>query len=90
MLTLRPPNSLEVVDPSECWRRELDYWAEKLSVQQWQDYDAALKKHDPNHLNLGMRGGGRPTESEILAARAFDVYSVNVYDAANDCFVPKA
>jgi hypothetical protein len=41
---------------------------------------AAVKKHDPNHLNLGMRGGGRPTDAEIAAARAFDVYSVNVYD----------
>jgi hypothetical protein len=40
---------------------------------------AAVKKHDPNHLNLGMRGGGRPTAAEIRAARAFDVYSVNVY-----------
>ena len=39
-----------------------------------------MKRHDPNHLNLGMRGGGRPTEAEIRAARAFDVYSVNVYD----------
>jgi hypothetical protein len=41
---------------------------------------AAVKKYDPNHLNLGMRSGGRPTESEITAARAFDVYSVNVYN----------
>jgi hypothetical protein len=41
---------------------------------------AAVKCHDPNHLNLGMRGGGRPTAAEIRAARAFDVYSVNVYD----------
>ena len=41
---------------------------------------AAVKKHDPHHLNLGMRSGGRPTAAEIRAARAFDVYSVNVYD----------
>ncbi len=41
---------------------------------------AAVRKHDPNHLNLGMRSGGHPTESEIRAARAFDVYSVNIYD----------
>jgi hypothetical protein len=40
----------------------------------------AVKKHDPNHLNLGMRSGGRPTDAEIRAARAFDVYSVNIYD----------
>ncbi|HVX66848.1 MAG TPA: hypothetical protein VHA11_09620 [Bryobacteraceae bacterium] len=41
---------------------------------------AAVKKYDPNHLNLGMRSGGRPTEAEIRVSRAFDVYSVNVYD----------
>lgn len=40
---------------------------------------AAVLRHDPNHLNLGMRGGGRPTPAEIRAARAFDVYSVNIY-----------
>jgi hypothetical protein len=40
----------------------------------------AVRKHDPNHLNLGMRSGGRPTEAEIRAAGAFDVYSVNIYD----------
>lgn len=41
---------------------------------------AAVRKHDPNHLNLGMRSGGRPTAAEIEAARAFDVYSVNIYN----------
>lgn len=39
----------------------------------------AVRKYDPNHLNLGMRGGGRPTPAEIAAAKAFDVYSVNIY-----------
>jgi hypothetical protein len=41
---------------------------------------AAVRRHDPNHLNLGMRSGGRPTPAEVAAARAFDVYSVNIYD----------
>jgi hypothetical protein len=41
---------------------------------------AAVKRHDSNHLNLGMRSGGEPTAAEIRAARAFDVYSVNIYD----------
>jgi len=40
----------------------------------------AVRRHDPNHLNLGMRSGGRPTDAEIRAAAAFDVYSVNIYD----------
>jgi hypothetical protein len=41
---------------------------------------AAVRRHDPNHLNLGMRSGGSPTDAEIRAARAFDVYSVNIYE----------
>jgi hypothetical protein len=41
---------------------------------------AAVRRHDPNHLDLGMRSGGQPTAAEIRAARDFDVYSVNVYD----------
>ena len=40
----------------------------------------AVKRYDPNHLNLGMRSGGRPTDAEVKAARAFDVYSVNIYN----------
>jgi hypothetical protein len=40
---------------------------------------AAVKRHDPNHLDLGMRSGGSPTAAEVRAARAFDLYSVNVY-----------
>ena len=41
---------------------------------------AAVRRHDPHHLNLGMRSGGEPTAAEVRAARAFDVYSVNIYD----------
>jgi hypothetical protein len=40
----------------------------------------AVRRHDPNHLNLGMRSGGSPTDAEIRAAGSFDVYSVNIYD----------
>ena len=41
---------------------------------------AAVRRHAPHHLNLGMRSGGRPTEAELRVSRAFDVYSVNIYD----------
>ncbi|MGB5547442.1 MAG: nuclear transport factor 2 family protein [Polyangiales bacterium] len=34
---------------SNQWSSEEDYWAEKLSVQQWQEYGKALKKYDPDH-----------------------------------------
>jgi len=41
--------------------------------------NAAIRKHDPNHLNLGIRYGGAPPEEVIRMARVFDVYSQNVY-----------
>jgi hypothetical protein len=41
---------------------------------------AALKKYDPNHLNLGIRFGGNPPDYVSRAARIFDVYSLNTYE----------
>ncbi|MDE3195268.1 MAG: hypothetical protein KGN84_02915, partial [Acidobacteriota bacterium] len=40
---------------------------------------AALKKYDPHHMNLGIRFGGEPPDYLIRVARAFDVYSANLY-----------
>lgn len=45
--------------------------------------NAAIKRHDPNHLNLGLRFGGSVPPAEMLrASKAFDVYSMNVYSTA--------
>jgi hypothetical protein len=45
--------------------------------------NAAIKRQDPNHLNLGLRfGGGVPPAEMLLASKAFDVYSMNVYSTA--------
>ena len=41
--------------------------------------NAAVRKHDPNHLNLGIRFGGGPGDDVLKAARGFDVFSVNIY-----------
>jgi hypothetical protein len=40
----------------------------------------ALKRADPNHLNLGIRFGGTPSEPILKLARMFDVCSLNVYE----------
>jgi hypothetical protein len=42
----------------------------------------AMRKHDPNHLNLGMRFAGDPSPAMIEASKRFDVYSLNAYDYA--------
>ena len=44
--------------------------------------NAAIKKYDPNHLNLGIRLGGEVPDEVIKACRVFDVCSINVYDFA--------
>jgi hypothetical protein len=41
---------------------------------------AAIRKHDPHHLNLGIRFGGNPPDDVLRAARIFDVCSINVYE----------
>jgi len=44
-----------------------------------QTINAAVRRHDTNHLNLGIRFGGIPSEDVIKAARGFDVFSENIY-----------
>jgi hypothetical protein len=41
--------------------------------------NAAVRKHDPNHLNLGLRYGGTPPDDIIKASLDFDVFSLNIY-----------
>jgi hypothetical protein len=41
---------------------------------------AAIRRHDPNHLILGLRfGGSLPPPEMLRASKVFDVYSMNVY-----------
>jgi hypothetical protein len=41
--------------------------------------DAAVRRHAPNHLNLGIRFGDDPRAEVVEAARGFDVFSLNIY-----------
>jgi hypothetical protein len=41
--------------------------------------NSAIKKHDPNHLNLGIRYGGSPPDDIIKVSKGFDVFSLNIY-----------
>jgi hypothetical protein len=44
--------------------------------------NAAIKKYDPHHLNLGIRLGGEVPDEVLHACRVFDVCSINVYEFA--------
>jgi hypothetical protein len=57
-------------------RREFAFAAFQHYVE---TINAAVRRHDPHHLNLGIRFGGDPSEGVIKAARGFDVFSVNIY-----------
>jgi hypothetical protein len=41
---------------------------------------AAIRKYDPNHLNLGIRFGGHVSDEILRLGRLFDVNSINIYD----------
>jgi hypothetical protein len=41
--------------------------------------NAAVRRADPRHMNLGIRFGGTPPDDVIALARGFDVYSMNKY-----------
>lgn len=43
--------------------------------------NSAIKKYDPNHLNLGLRFGGSPPDDLVKASASvgFDVFSLNIY-----------
>jgi hypothetical protein len=43
---------------------------------------AAVKRHDPNHLSLGLRFGSSAPEEIVRASKIFDVYSLNNYSYA--------
>jgi hypothetical protein len=58
-------------------RREFVYNAFKRFLD---IVNGAIKKYDPNHLNLGIRFGGEVADDLAKIARVFDVYSLNVYD----------
>jgi hypothetical protein len=40
----------------------------------------AVRKHDPNHLLVGIRYGGKPADELLRLAHVFDVCSINVYE----------
>jgi|GEM_PF-291498 len=40
---------------------------------------AAIRKHDPNHLILGIRYAGTPLDEWVKMSSLFDVFSINIY-----------
>ena len=49
-------------------------------IEYLQIVNGACRKHDPNHLNLGMRFGGQPPDYLLRMGGVFDVCSLNPYE----------
>lgn len=47
----------------------------------------AVRRHDPNHLVLGIRYAGNPDDEWIRMSAMFDAFSINIYD---DAYAPRA
>jgi hypothetical protein len=58
-----------------------DCWAfTKIMVREYLKHPSeALRKADPNHLNLGIRYGGISSDLCYEASEYFDVFSINMY-----------
>jgi len=58
-----------------------DCWAfTKIMVREYLKHPSeALRKADPNHLNLGIRYGGISSDLCYEAGEYFDVFSINMY-----------
>ncbi|HEU0296747.1 MAG TPA: hypothetical protein VFR47_28680 [Anaerolineales bacterium] len=53
--------------------------------QYFETITQAVRRHDPNHLVLGVRFAGRPDRRWVEMSRIFDVFSINIY---SDTFAP--
>ena len=61
---------------SEARRKEFIYKTYDIFIS---TINKAIKKYDPNHLNLGLRFGGSAPDEIISASKDFDVFSFNSY-----------
>jgi hypothetical protein len=68
------------VDPANAARIK-DQWVFVCGRKYFETIQKAIRRHDPNHLILGIRFAGSPHEEWIRMSALFDVFSVNIYSA---------
>lgn len=67
-------------NPSEAEAVKRD-WGFTCGRKYFETIAAAIRRHDPNHLILGIRYAGTPLDEWIRMSSLFDVFSINIYDA---------
>lgn len=66
--------------PQTAQKRLDEAWLEHLSVRYFSVTSAAIRKHDPNHLILGVRFKGYAPPQVVRASKGYtDAQSINVY-----------
>ena len=60
-------------------QRIRDEWVYTCARKYFETIVAALRKHDPNHLILGIRYAGRPKDEWVRMSSLFDTFSINIY-----------
>jgi hypothetical protein len=60
-------------------QRIKDDWVYTCARKYFETIVAALRKHDPNHLVLGIRYAGRPKDEWVRLCSIFDTFSINIY-----------
>ncbi len=56
-------------------------WVFTCGRKYFETITAAIRRHDPNHLVLGIRYAGTPLDEWVKMSSLFDVFSINIYDA---------
>ncbi len=69
-------------EPSEAYNRLFSTWLEKLAGDYFRITTSLVRKHDPNHLILGVRFAGFAPREVVRASREYtDAQSINYYVA---------
>ena len=67
-------------EPDEAYAKLLDTWLDKLAGDYFKTTSELIRKHDPNHLILGVRFAGFAPKAIVRASRNYtDAQSINYY-----------
>ena len=60
-------------------RASSDEFLYACARQYFETIAGAIRRHDPNHLDLGIRFAERPLDRWVRLSRIFDAFSINIY-----------
>ena len=69
-------------EPAEAYAKLFDVWLDKLATRYYEVTTRLIRKHDPNHLILGVRFAGFAPPAVVRASAPYtDAQSINYYPA---------